>query len=98
MRLVRFAKGFATYLNEPECELEYKGCRKRASAFYNIHGCASYYACTLCGNALAAQMLRSFIAHERLTCKRCGKDVTKLRGYLSITELKEENEKKPTGG
>lgn len=100
MRLVRFANGVATYLNEPECDLSYKGCMKRARVFYNVHGCASYYACNTCGNMLAAQMLKSFTEHDKLFCKACGKQVSLRGGYITITDIKEEksrNEKKTTG-
>lgn len=94
-RLVRFSKQVAAYLEEPQCDLEYKGCTRRADTFYDVHGCANYYACSNCGNMLAAQMLKSFTTHKVLRCKKCESDVSAY-GFVTITELnmKEENEKK----
>jgi hypothetical protein len=90
MELVSFGEELTVDLQTPQCDLEYDKCTGVAEVFYDVHGCAQYYACGYCDRVLAATMLHSFIKYEKLECKVCGKMVS-LPGYVKIVKLKEEN-------
>ena len=81
--------GFAVHLHTPICEFKREGCTTKATAFYRMHSCKSYYACDNCDKIMMEILLRNYTRLKHLHCKTCGKQYS-LNGYVDVERLNDE--------
>lgn len=89
MESVCITEDLSVNLETPQCELRWDGCDDTAVAGIRIHGCAFYYACQHCKDAILQRIGGNFYALRNRKCKSCGLRFMK-KDYFQVIPLDKE--------